>query len=29
MDAELFAIFKALQSLPYTQEKQIYVFVDS
>jgi len=29
IDAELFAILKALQSLPYTQGKQIYVFVDS
>jgi ribonuclease HI len=29
MDAELFAIYKALQSIPYAEGKQIYIFVDS
>ena len=29
IDAELFAIYKALESILYTEGKQIYVFADS
>jgi hypothetical protein len=29
IDAELFAIFKALESIPYATQEQIYVFIDS
>jgi ribonuclease HI len=29
MDAELFAVYKALESIPYATQEQIYVFIDS